>query len=91
MEASPQLRRQPDFARLAELEAIDIMAVRLWLDRRIEMGMPSNIAVGFDTGVGATVFDLSVLQASLVPKHILGNKAPSEYDEKSTACFARFP
>ena len=43
---------------------MDVMAVRLWLDRRIYMPTPSNVAVNFDDGVGATFFDLTVLQVN---------------------------
>lgn len=59
---SPLLARHTEFASLHELTALDVMAVRLWLDKRVKMPTPSNVAVGFDDGVGATLFDLTVLQ-----------------------------
>ena len=64
MAASPQLAAAPDLARTQNLAADDVMAVRLWLDRAVQPQTASNVVVGFDAGVGATVFDLSSLQAS---------------------------
>ena len=66
MASSPVLQRRREFAALSRLKAIDVMAVRLWLDRRVVMPTPSNVAGGFDPGVGATFFDLTVLQARLL-------------------------
>ena len=57
------LERRREFAALSRLQAIDVMAVRLWLDQRVAMPTASNVAVGFDPGVGATFFDLTALQA----------------------------
>ena len=45
-----------------------MLAVRLWLHSRISMQTPSNVAVGYDQGVGATFFDLTELQ--VVPKSL---------------------
>lgn len=45
-----------------DLSTIDVMAVRLWLDRRISLPYASNVLAGIDAGVGVTAFDLSVLQ-----------------------------
>ena len=62
MAASPLLQGRGEFARLAGLSSIDVMAVRLWLDRRVPLETASNVAVGFDDGVGATFFCLNTLQ-----------------------------
>ena len=65
MAASPQLAAAPDLARTHGLGTDDVMAVRLWLDGAVRPATASNVVVGFDAGVGATVFDLSSLQARL--------------------------
>ena len=72
--ASPQLAAAPDLARTQNLATDDVMAVRLWLDRAVRPATASNVVVGFDAGVGATVFDLSSLQARLCsppPSHVV--------------------
>ena len=65
VQSSPLLAGRRELAQLAKLTTVDVMAVRLWLDRRIPMATPSNVAVNFDEGVGATFFDLTVLQVTL--------------------------
>lgn len=43
------------------LGAIDVLAVRLWLDRKVNIPKPSNACFGFDTSTGWTFFDLNTL------------------------------
>ncbi|KAF5830583.1 hypothetical protein DUNSADRAFT_14331 [Dunaliella salina] len=62
VQASPLLGSNPTFAGLMNLGAIDAIAVRLWLDRRIVPESPSNVLAGFERSVGATFFDLNALQ-----------------------------
>ena len=44
------------------LSTVDVAAVRLWLDAKVQPETPSNVMAGFDEGVGATFFDLNTLQ-----------------------------
>lgn len=44
----------------------DVVAVRLWLDQRLQLRSSSNVVAGFDDGVGGTFFHLNELQVSLV-------------------------
>lgn len=65
VQSSPLLARRREFAQLVNLTTVDVMAVRLWLDQKIPMATPSNVAVSFDDGVGATFFDLTILQVAV--------------------------
>lgn len=60
--ASPLLASQPAFSAVCNLSTLDVMAVRLWLDRRLAMPTHSNVLAGIDAGVGVTAFDLTALQ-----------------------------
>jgi uncharacterized protein with NAD-binding domain and iron-sulfur cluster len=46
---------------LTNLGAIDVLATRLWFDRKIPIRYPSNACFGFDPTTGWTFFDLNVL------------------------------
>lgn len=60
--ASPLLAQQQDFAGIANLGSTDVLAVRLWLDKRVQPPTKSNVVARFDRGVGGTFFDLTQLQ-----------------------------
>jgi len=60
--ASPVLAAASDLRASAELRCSDVMAVRLWLDRKVPLRFQSNVLSGFDDGSGATLFDLTTLQ-----------------------------
>ncbi|GLC50560.1 hypothetical protein PLESTB_000393300 [Pleodorina starrii] len=60
--ASRPLASSPFFSAFSNLATTDAAAVRLWLDRRLRPATPSNVLVGFDPGVGSTLFHLSELQ-----------------------------
>jgi uncharacterized protein with NAD-binding domain and iron-sulfur cluster len=59
--SSPGLQRLPEFQNLMNLGAVDVLATRLWLDRRIPIPRPSNACFGFDATTGWTFFDLNQL------------------------------
>lgn len=59
--ASHSLRCLPEFGNLMNLGAIDVLATRLWFDRRIQVPLPSNACFGFDATTGWTFFDLNTL------------------------------
>ncbi len=58
--SSPSLHRQ-EFRNLSNLGAVDVLATRLWFDRKIDIPRPSNACFGFDATTGWTFFDLNAL------------------------------
>lgn len=58
---SPALRARSEFHNLSNLNAIDVLATRLWFDRKIEVPLPSNACFGFHNTTGWTFFDLNAL------------------------------
>ena len=58
---SPSLQSREEFRNLSNLGAIDVLATRLWFDRKIDIPLPSNACFGFDTSTGWTFFDLNAL------------------------------
>ncbi len=58
---SPTLQRYREFRDLTNLGAIDVLATRLWFDRKVSIRHPSNACFGFDATTGWTFFDLNTL------------------------------
>ncbi|MEL7246062.1 MAG: FAD-dependent oxidoreductase [Cyanobacteria bacterium J06573_2] len=58
---SESLQTREDFRNLKNLNAIDVLATRLWFDRKINIPRPSNACFGFDKTTGWTFFDLNTL------------------------------
>eukprot|EP00850_Spirogloea_muscicola_P017144 SM000144S00692 [mRNA] locus=s144:355887:359851:+ [translate_table: standard] len=58
---SEMLKSREEFVNTANLGAVDVLAVRLWLDRKVDIPRPSNACFGFDTTTGWTFFDLNSL------------------------------
>ena len=59
--ASPLLAAAPDLRAVGSLRAGDVLAARVFLDRRVRLRFASNVMTGFDPGCGATLFDLTAL------------------------------
>jgi uncharacterized protein with NAD-binding domain and iron-sulfur cluster len=59
--ASPSLQNRDEFRNLSNLGGVDVLATRLWFDRKIHIPRPSNACFGFDTTTGWTFFDLNAL------------------------------
>ncbi len=59
--ASPALQNLKEFRDMMNLGAVDVLATRLWLDRKVEIPRASNACFGFDTTTGWTFFDLNAL------------------------------
>ncbi|HHP7232310.1 MAG TPA: FAD-dependent oxidoreductase, partial [Xenococcaceae cyanobacterium] len=59
--SSNTLKNYAEFRNLANLKGIDVLATRLWFDRKIEIPLPSNACFGFDATTGWTFFDLNAL------------------------------
>ncbi len=65
MAASPQCAAlAPELLRAGELGAIDVVSVRLWLDRTVAVADPANVFSRFEAlrGAGGTFFMLDQLQ-----------------------------
>lgn len=58
---SPSLQSRQEFRDLMNLGAVDVLATRLWFDRKIDIPRPSNACFGFNATTGWTFFDLNVL------------------------------
>ena len=58
---STTLNNYPQFRNLSNLKGIDVLATRLWFDRKINIPLPSNACFGFDETTGWTFFDLNDL------------------------------
>jgi uncharacterized protein with NAD-binding domain and iron-sulfur cluster len=59
--ASPTLANIPEFRNVMNLGAIDVVATRLWFDRKVKVPLPSNACFGFAPTTGWTFFDLNAL------------------------------
>lgn len=59
--SSPTLRNRAEFRNLSNLGAIDVLATRLWFDRKVSIPHPSNACFGFHPTTGWTFFDLNAL------------------------------
>ena len=58
---SEGLRSRSEFRNLSNLNGIDVLATRLWFDRKIHIPLPSNACFGFHQTTGWTFFDLNAL------------------------------
>jgi uncharacterized protein with NAD-binding domain and iron-sulfur cluster len=59
--SSPALRQRQEFRNLQNLGAIDVLATRIWLDRKVPIPNPSNACFGFHPTTGWTFFNLNAL------------------------------
>ncbi|BAU63498.1 amine oxidase [Stanieria sp. NIES-3757] len=62
VDSSTTLNNYDQFRNLANLKGIDVLATRLWFDRKVNIPLPSNACFGFDPTTGWTFFDLNALQ-----------------------------
>jgi uncharacterized protein with NAD-binding domain and iron-sulfur cluster len=58
---SPSLQGREEFCNVNNLGAIDVLATRLWFDRKVVIPRASNACFGFDDTTGWTFFDLNAL------------------------------
>ena len=58
---SATLQQHPQFRDMMNLGAVDILATRLWFDRKVPVPQPSNACFGFHPTTGSTFFDLNAL------------------------------
>jgi uncharacterized protein with NAD-binding domain and iron-sulfur cluster len=59
--SSPTLQQHQEFQNVQNLGAVDILATRLWFDRKVAVPRASNACFGFDRTTGWTFFDLNAL------------------------------
>jgi hypothetical protein len=83
---SPDLARvSPELSRAASLGSIDVIACRLWLDRKVPTRTPVAVFSRFDElrGAGGTFFMLDQLQGDT--NELWGEKKEAEEDTQATA------
>jgi uncharacterized protein with NAD-binding domain and iron-sulfur cluster len=82
--ASPDLARLPVFSAAASLKGIDVMSVRLWLDRTVPTRTPANVLSRFEElrGAGGTFFMLDQLQEN--NPNLWGNNHNDKNMEKNS-------
>ncbi|MEM9135725.1 MAG: FAD-dependent oxidoreductase [Cyanobacteria bacterium P01_F01_bin.42] len=61
IQGSQVLPQIESFRNMMNLKAVDVLAVRLWFDRKISIPKPSNACFGFQPTTGWTFFDLNAL------------------------------
>jgi len=59
--SSSSLQSRKEFRDISNLGAVDVLATRLWFDRKIAIPHPSNACFGFNATTGWTFFDLNAL------------------------------
>jgi len=74
---SPDLARFPVFSKAASCKGIDVISVRLWLDRKVYTRTPANVFSRFDElrDAGGTFFMLDQLQSDHL-KELWGGDDP---------------
>ncbi len=63
--SSSVLGKRKMFTDMMNLRSIDVLAVRIYLDRKVDIPYKSNAAFGFDKTTGWTFFDLTQLHDEL--------------------------
>lgn len=61
LRSSKTLASRKEFRNTNNLSSIDVMAVRLYFDRKIRIEFASNACFGFDSSTGWTYFDLNAI------------------------------
>jgi hypothetical protein len=64
---SPEVARiSPELTRAASMQSIDVIACRMWLDKKVSTRSPANVFAKFDQlrGAGGTFFMLDQLQGT---------------------------
>ncbi|MGB8698920.1 MAG: FAD-dependent oxidoreductase, partial [Thermosynechococcaceae cyanobacterium] len=61
LRGSTRLRQRTELTNVMNLGAVDVLATRLWLDRKVPIPNPSNACFGFHPTTGWTFFDLNAL------------------------------
>jgi len=76
VKSSPDLARLPTFSKAASLKGIDVISVRIWLDKVVPTRTPANVFSRFDAlrGSGGTFFMLDQFQGN--NRHLWGGEEP---------------
>ncbi|KAJ7967129.1 Phytoene desaturase [Quillaja saponaria] len=59
---SPALSTREDFLKTMNLKNIDVLTVKLWFDRKVNIPNASNVCSDIEDSFGWTFFDLNVIQ-----------------------------
>lgn len=88
--SSPDLARLPVFSNAASLKGIDVISVRIWLDRVVPTRTPANVLSRFDAlrGAGGTFFMLDQLQEN--NPDLWGGSEPQEGEERGSVVACDF-
>ncbi len=62
---SPTLGSRPEFNSIMNLEATDVIATRMWFDKKVNTRFSANVLAGFEENCGGTFFNLNELQVCL--------------------------
>jgi len=81
VQSSPVLAERREFQNIMNLKGLDVIATRLWYDRRVPMRFPANV-LNFDETMGQTFFDLNDLQDEY--KTAPGSVIASDYYHSNT-------
>ncbi|KAJ0967884.1 hypothetical protein J5N97_024801 [Dioscorea zingiberensis] len=57
--SSPVLQSREEFLKVLNLSSIDVISVKLWLDRKVRILKPGNVCFSVDGLTGWTLFDLN--------------------------------
>ena len=66
---SPALAARSEFCNIMNLQATDVIATRLWFDRRVNTKFSANVLGGFEENCGGTFFNLNELQVKCLYIH----------------------
>ncbi|MEW5300652.1 MAG: hypothetical protein WDW36_003566 [Sanguina aurantia] len=67
----PALGNQPDFQKVMNLKALDVIATRMWLDKKVNTRYPANVLAGFEPSAGATYFNLNEMSTRTPPGSVI--------------------
>lgn len=88
--SSPDLARLPVFGNAASLRGIDVISVRLWLDKVVNTRTPANVFSRFEAlrGAGGTFFMLDQLQEN--NPDLWGDSGPAQGEERGSVVACDF-
>ncbi|KAG8368061.1 hypothetical protein BUALT_Bualt15G0006200 [Buddleja alternifolia] len=61
IQSSAALCGREEFLKILKLNSIDLLTVKLWLDRKVNIPYASNVSSGFDNSCAWTFFDLNAI------------------------------
>lgn len=86
---SPALASRPEFCKIMNLQATDVIATRLWFDRKVNTRFSANVLAGFEDNCGGTFFNLNELQVDQLRVHsvlLMHNLLTGRVQKRSRVC-----